>query len=865
MWFGTGDGLNRYDGYQFKIYRHNPGEPSSIRNNRVTELLEDRLGNLWVGTQTGIDKFDPRTGRFTHFPLTTSCPPPPDDIYRSLSRYIMRICEDRDGMIWIGSLRGLYRLEPGTGQVTCFRSSDSDPGTISNDYITALYMGREGNLWIGARNGLNRWNRENETFTRYFHSSGGENLFAAICDGEKGTLCVVKPGGFFRFNPETGTCALYPGGAAPPSGLMLYYHFSIFKDRGGIIWGGGLNAGLYRFDPAAKTGAVSYYSHSLENPYSLGMNNIMEVYLDRGGIVWIGTEGSGVNKLDPRKNQWTHWNHWNHYQGLQGQSGGLSHNNVHAIREDAKGNLWIGTLGGGLEKYDRERNRFTYYRHQPGNNNNNNGLSSNQVRSLCISADNRIWIGTWGGGVNCLDTGDGAFTHYRHQPGKPYSLSSDFIYHLYPSTSGNIWAGTRKGLDRLDTKRREVTRYKLSEWISNSLQNAPVKTIYEDRSGVLWIGASGGGLVRFNPGGGGYTHYARLMDDENSLGSNLLEVIYESRRGKLWIGTFKGGLNSLDRDTGAFTRYGLKGELPGESVYGILEDGRGNLWLSTISGISMFNPGTGSFRHYTSGDGLPVNDYNPGASWNNGRGEMFFGGSKGITAFHPAKITANLAIPKLAITAFIKGGQRMNRFPSIWETEEIRLSYGDDLFAFEFAALDYSLPGNNRYAYKMEGLSGEWVHTDAEKRVASFSGLEPGTYTFRVKGCNNDGIWNEQGAAIRVVIAPPFWKTWWFASLLLLAGVLTVKLWRRNRQKYLSMRLKSEAEMEPMFEKYGVTKREKEIIGLILKGKTNKDIEDQLYISLNTVKSYIYRIYKKFGVQSRLELIHLIQKSVKND
>jgi DNA-binding CsgD family transcriptional regulator len=279
----------------------------------------------------------------------------------------------------------------------------------------------------------------------------------------------------------------------------------------------------------------------------------------------------------------------------------------------------------------------------------------------------------------------------------------------------------------------------------------------------------------------------------------------------------------------------------------------------------MLNPRTGVFRNFNAADGLQGNEFNVGAYFKNGKGEMFFGGVNGMTSFYPGRVTGikNPHMPPVVITSFLKWNKKVELSRSIREMKELKLSYRDRMFGFEFAALDYSAPSNNGYAYKMEGFNEDWVYTDAKKRYASFTQLEPGAYTFRVKASNSDGVWNEQGASIRIIITPPCWKTWWFRVLLALLVAGLAYLWHQGRMKHLSLRLKSEAEMERTFDRYEVSKREREIIQLILKGKTNKNIEDELYISLNTVKSYIYRIYKKFGVQNRLELIHLIQKSVK--
>ncbi|HLP46474.1 MAG TPA: triple tyrosine motif-containing protein, partial [Candidatus Kapabacteria bacterium] len=365
-------------------------------------------------------------------------------------------------------------------------------------------------------------------------------------------------------------------------------------------------------------------------------------------------------------------------------------------------------------------------------------------------------------------------------------------------------------------------------------------------------------------------HYMFTPNNYNCINNNTIVCIFKDKSGILWIGTGGGGLNKFNIQTGTFTHYTMKNGLPNNVIYGILEDSKGNLWLSTNKGLSCFDPVSEIFKNYDIKAGLQGYEFNGGAFYKTQSGEMFFGGQNGFNSFYPDRIEKNNHIPPVVITDLklfnkpvdIKSGSPLEKHISY--TKEITLSYTDNIFSLEFAALDYNNPPKNQYKYMLEGLHKNWIYLGYQHNI-SFTGLEPGKYILRVKASNNDGIWNETGTSLKIIITPPFWKTWWFRFLCLIGIFMLLFAWHQKRMQNLSLQLKSEAEMERLFEKHNISTREREIIQLILKGKTNKDIEDDLYISVSTVKNHVYNIYQKFGVNSRLELIHEIQKTVKRN
>jgi len=492
---------------------------------------------------------------------------------------------------------------------------------------------------------------------------------------------------------------------------------------------------------------------------------------------------------------------------------GLSQCTVQCIFQDSKGFLWFGTSDG-LNKYDG--NKFTVYSPVPGA---PGSLSYKIARTICEDQSGMLWVGTWGGGLNKFDRIKKKFTCYQYQRNNPSSLSHNIVHSIYEDRSGILWIGTLSGLNKFHRQKEIFTRYIIEPNNPERFRHNYVMVILEDHLDELWIGTGGNGLLEF------------------------------------------------DREKETFTCYTMKDGLPNNMIYGILPDDQGNLWLSTNKGISRFNPSNRTFKNYELRDGIQGYEFNQGAYHKNRNGEMFFGGVKGFNVFHPDKIHENQYIPPIVITDFkIANKPILNTESSplekhISETKEIVLSYKDNIFSFEFAALDYINPAKNQYMYMMEGFNDQWIPLGTKHDI-TFTNLDPGEYTLRVKGSNNDGIWNNEGTSIKIIIKPPVWRTWWFRGLLVLIISALAFLWHKSRMKQLTLKLKTEAEMGRTFSKYNISQRERQIILLILKGKTNKDIENKLFISLKTVKSHIYNIYQKLGVKNRLELIHLIQKSI---
>ncbi|MCP5045627.1 MAG: hypothetical protein GY940_00535, partial [bacterium] len=467
--------------------------------------------------------------------------------------------------------------------------------------------------------------------------------------------------------------------------------------------------------------------------------------------------------------------------------------------------LWVGTDAGGLNKLDKTSGQFIQYRHDSQN---PHSLSNNSVQFVCEDRSGMLWVGTFGGGLNKFDKKSRKFSHYYHDPHDPNSLSHNNVLYIYEDRSRALWIGTYGGgLNKLDQNRSQFTHYQHRDADPQSLSNNDVRTIYQDRSGALWIGTWGGGLNKFDKQSGGFTRFQHDPGDPHSLSYDIVRSIYEDRSGTLWVGT-NDGLNKFDPANKKFRSYHEKDGLPSKVIYGILEDRQGNLWLSTNKGLSRFNPQNRTFINYDVEDGLQNNEFNGGASFRNSKGEMFFGGSNGFNSFFPQHITGNRNSPNpspapppqaprdgykppVVLTDFLLFNQSvpLQRLDEdsplqnpIHETHQLTLSYKDSMLSFKFAVLDYTDPGRNRYKYKLENLNEDWIETDAKNRYATYTNLTPGSYVFRVKGCNKDGMWNEEGVSLKLKIQPPPWATWWAYTLYLALLIAVVLRFLRSKR-----------------------------------------------------------------------------------
>ncbi len=809
LWIGTGaSGLNRFDREteKFAHFRHNPDDPASLSNDFVGRIYEDRTGNLWVFTAGGLDRLDRKTGKFTHYRHDSGNP-------YSLSHDKITAFHESvldPGVLWIGTLAGLNRLEAKTGRCFQYRHEKDNANSLSHDGISSLYESpaQPGILWIGTGTleaslqggGLNRLDTKSGRFTCYRHNPGdpnsiGSDIVGPIHEDGDGALWVGTLAGLDKLvlkgpDRQTGTFTHFVLNAGSPN-LLSHAVASIFADAKGYLWiRTPLNDGVYRFDSRSPAAAEFLHCRFDPNdPHSLSNDLIMSIFEDRSGALWLGTQIGGLNKLDQYAEKFTT------FAPEPDNANSLSSYLVRAIHEDhsAPDVLWIGVAQGGLNKLERKTGRFTHYRHDPQN---PNSLSNDNVWAIHESrgggSAGELWVGTLGGGLDKFDRRRETFAHYCHDPANANSLSNDNVRVIFEDRfePGVLWIGTDGGgLNRFDLKTNRFTHWQSDPKNQNSLSHNSLRAIHQDRSGVLWLGTAGG-FNRFDPKTNGFKRYLHEAANPNSLGGAIAQSIYEDPDGMLWLGTYGGGLNRFDPKTGQFTVYTENNSgLSNNAVYATLPDEHGNLWLSTNAGVCRFNPRSNTFKIYDTDDGLQSREFNGQSYFKSPSGEMFFGGIAGFNAFYPDSVKDNPIAPRLAFTdlklfnASVSIGGKSPLQKHISETDSIALAYWQNDISLEFVALHYGRPENNEYAFRLENYDTGWRYAGTQ-RLATYTNLDPGAYVFRVKGSNNDGVWNEEGISIRITITPPWWRTTAAKAtyvLLLIVGLVAVERLHRAR------------------------------------------------------------------------------------
>lgn len=783
MWFGTHEGLNRYDGYKFKYYKNDLEDPTTISDSYTWCIAEDKSGILWIGTNDGgLNSFDPAIEKFTSYKH--------DPNKNSLSHnYVRSICEDDKGFLWIGTFGGgLNKFDRRTGKFKTFTAEKTD---LRSNIITSIIEDKSGILWIGTDGGLNQYNTKTDTFIRNEEKTNRLSINNVKCllEDRSGDIWIgTQEGGLNKFDRKTGNFEHFL--IKNKDGINNNSVSCLFEDHNGKIWIGTEGGGVYILDK--ETRKFNHVKHNPGIPHSLSNDVVYSIYEDKSGIVWVGTYSGGLNKYNPRSNQFAL------FQQYPGVNNSLSSSDIRAIYEDHDETLWIGTSGGGLNIVTKEPGNIISYTAKAK-------LTNEDVRCILEDRSGILWIGTRGSGLYNFERKNEKFKHYTHKPDNLESLSNNSIRAIYKDKEGTLWIGTEGGgLNKLlDRDKGHFNRYKHNPEDANSLNNDIVFSIFEDSAGFLWVGTRVGGLNKMiDREKGIFINYRNEENKPNSLSHNFVLSIYEDQNKNLWVGTYGGGLNKMiDREKGIFESYRKKDDLPNDVIYGILEDDHGNLWLSTNNGISKFNLKNKKFKNYDVEDGLQSNEFNSGAYFKNSDGKMFFGGINGLNSFFPGDIKPNHFLPPVVITDFFIFNESVKlqwKFPDsplkkvINEIQELTLSHEQNSFSFEFAALDYTSPQKNQYRYKLEGSKDskykEWKTADSDTRRATYINIPPGEYTFMVKGSNSDGKWNEKATSI--IILRPWWKTWWAYALYVLAFTgLAYLIWAAWYKRFLKQKV----------------------------------------------------------------------------
>ena len=775
IWIGSRDGLTLYDGYTFRVFEHDPSDPSSMSDNAIRTIHEDRRGNLWLGTNTGgLNRLDRATWQFQHFRHDSADP-------RSLSHdSVYAILEDRTGALWVGTQVGLNRFDYETGTFERFMADPGDPGSISSDYVYTLYQDRDGRLWVGTIDGgLNLWQPESGTFTALRHDPDdprtlNDDIVFAVVEDLSGSLWVGTNQGLNVMDPNSGSFRRFEHDPQDATTLSDPLITSLALGPPGKLWIGTHGGGLNELD--IESGRFRAWRHAPYRRDSLGDDRVITLLNDRAGALWIATWGGGLNRLTKSSL-------------LLSASAdnarmpeGLSSSDIAALFSDREGGIWIGTRAGDLVRRDPERGIDRHYVYGGARG------TSRIVLHFAEDREGQIWIAT-NVGVLRLDPRTGEEVAFAHDPLDPTRLGPGYVRGMMVDREGGLWVGTGEGgVQRLDADGRVVERFLHDPGNPASLSDDYVTVLFEDHAGTLWVGTRSGGLNALDRKTGRAVRYLPDPGKEGALSHHFVSSIIEDSEGTLWVGTGGGGLNRVDRlDDGAlrFTRFGEADGLIDNDVMGILEDDDGSLWVSTKRGLTRLDPRAGTFANLFIADGLPAGEFEAGAVARS-RDTLYFGSVKGLVA-----IPTNSAFPIPAssptvVTAIRRStGIPLGERP-VWELEELETPYGDWL-SLEFGVLDYSADHRHQYAYRLGDADEDWIDLGSRREI-TFTDLDPGIYEFAVRGRNSQAVWSTASPALQIRVIPPFWMTLWFRIVLLLSVVALAVLWHSVRTEVLKKR-----------------------------------------------------------------------------
>ncbi len=756
--------MNRYDGGSIKVYRHNPRDPHSLPSSLAAALLEDSKNRLWIGSgwgNAGLALYDRDHDRFERFL------PNPGQAHGNDVRAMV---EDRSGLLWLGTDNGVARLDPSTGAVTRFPLSPERSTGTPEAVILALCEDRQGRLWVGGHSGLLRFDRRTGKYARWPELGAdpaglGHAEILDFYQGRDRALWVATLGdGLVRLDPATGHETQYLPNPRDPASIGSARVRCLVGDGGGRLYVGTENRGLDVLD--LRTRKFAHFRPDPQDDASLSSSSIWSLHRDGQGILWIGTFDGGVSTISPFAQG---------FQRIRARPGGLSDAHVSAVMEDHLGNLWIGTNGGGLNRLNRRTGTFTYYRHDPQD---DTTIGSDAVWALLEDSHHVVWVGGWDGGLGRLDPVSGRVTRFRHDPANPRSLASDHVWRIIELRTGELLVVTQSGADLFDRGTRSFTR------LADRYPGADEGVLYsaaEDQEGSIWL-AGIGPVARIDRGTGHIERYRNPARDRDGAGVGWTQAVLTDRAGNVWLGT-DAGLRCVVPGRRQAKRYTMADGLPSDTITSLTEDAAGNLWIGTTHGLSELLHAIqlaekATFVNFDVHDGLQGNEFTRNAAFSGGDGEIFFGGPGGLTSFDPQQIRKNEQAPPVVLTdlrlfnrSVGVGTPGSPLTKAITETPELTLSYKDSMVTFEFAALNLVVPQKNQYAYKLEGFDRDWNEVGT-RHSATYTNLPDGTFTLRVRGSNNDGVWSDAGVSLVVHVTPPFWREPWFvaAVVLMLVG-----------------------------------------------------------------------------------------------
>ena len=755
IWVGTQEGLNRYDGYQVERYFHQRDNPNSIRHDNVWSLLSDSSNRFWVGTDAGLNLYDHDTKMFAKFDLGR-------EAESGQKTAVFALHEDVDGNIWVGNGFGLARI--GQDGIISRYEYDLEENGISNGAVRAIFQSTDNRIWIGTdQGGASVLDPVTGQFVNYSPADIRGKFVRDIVEDDDGRIW------FATYEYEVAVSIFDPSDqtwkylSQDQAGIGSNRVRSLLKDEVGNIWIGtdfGLSLWQYRENKLQR------YNNDISNQKSISENTIISLFQDRGGVIWVGTM-DGISK----------WNasvvSFRHYKQSDNSSLGLIGSQITSFAEADNSDVWIGTFRG-VSKWNSSIGEMEGYFGSEI------GLSDEKVMAVLDNGD-EVFLGTMGGGLNVMRNGL-VKDIYVNDPNDPASISAREISALFRDSKDRIWIATYGGGVNQYLGNGRFKRFPDSLNVHGKFSELRCTDIKEGIDGNLWISTDGGGVVVLNPDTGYTKIYNNDPSDLASLSSNNI-VTTLSTKTAVWIGTRDHGIDKFDRKSRTFTNYDKGAGLQSDSIYGLLEDEFGRIWMSGGKGLSVLDPSTEEFVLYNVAHGLQSDDFHSNAFLKLSDGAFLFGGNNGFNAFQPAQITKNQFVPPVRLTSFLKFNKEVALPRTIDRMEVIELEHDESVIGFKFSSLDYTAPEKNQYKYFLEGFDADWVEA-GHTRQATYTNLDPGSYTFRVRGSNNDGVWGEEGTSIKILVNPPLWATWWaYTAYVLLALFLLYQLLQANTRR----------------------------------------------------------------------------------
>jgi ligand-binding sensor domain-containing protein/AraC-like DNA-binding protein len=763
LWFGTKYGLLKYDGYDFKVYKINPADPLSIKGNFIRDLFEDSKGNFWIATDDGgLNFFEPSLDRFTFIETDIKKKPGPE------GTYTWAVESDSRGIIWIGHVgAGLSRLDPKSNKVNQYLHDPKNPKSLSDDNVKCIFIDKNDILWIGTEEGgLNRFDPKTETFAHFKKEEGNSNaiqdnnIWDIVEDHKRNLWIATHSNGLFKYDKTSEIFTSYLGQINGVYPNQITNIMCIFQDQQYNMWAGGWHNGVFTWQQEDDK-----VLNFLLNQINQDLIPITSINSDRSGLIWIGTEYHGLFVKNPFASK---------FEFLSADNKGsssLSNNHIHSLCEDENGNLLIGTYGGGINLLNTDSKKMVDWK--------GNHIFKQQEEINCLATDKKMntWVGTNKGLFYYPSNGKGVL-HFTHDPKDSSSISNNYIYCLTVDSAGKIWAGTiRHGINVIDPATYKITHYKHIEGDTGSLSTNNIRCFAIDHKNNMWVGTLRGGLNKFNEKNSTFTHYKNHPDNINSLSNNSIWDIYIDKIGIMWLGTDGGGLNTFNPETEDFTYFTVNDGLPSDVICGIIGDAKGHIWVSTPNGLSNYHSLGQTFFNYNENDGLQKQEFIPGSVLRSSKGIIYFGGYGGLNYFHPDSLNINPTPPSVHISSIENFQKQITA-----NNNQIKIESENNMLRIGFTAISYIQPEKIQYAYRLKGYDTSWNYVKTS-RTAFYDQLPAGSYDFQVKASNNDGIWNEEGTHLQIEVITPFFRSAKFLLLLiiLIPGITVSILFIRKK------------------------------------------------------------------------------------